>query len=162
MKVTIISDASVCMQTFVGGYGFWAVSPRGSHAGEGMFKSKLPPCADIAEAMAIVNSLHCALSMGIAEAGDQILVQTDCLNAIQFFEKGARRKAKQEQIAPILKRYSSLLSAQRLQVEFRHVRGHTRVMDQRSKAQRLTDKRAKNGMKKARTALGKPVSQEQK
>lgn len=147
MRVTIIADASHCHKQNVGGYGFWCVSKRGSHAGEGMFKLKLRD-ALAAETMAIVNALHCATSMGIAVAGDAVLIQTDCLNAIAQLEETNRRKRADLENAITL--FRRLRDANSLSIEFRHVKGHTSVRDQRSKAQRMSDQRARRAMRKAR------------
>lgn len=147
MRVTIISDASVCMQTHVGGYGYWAVSDRGRHAGSGSFKNKVRT-SDQAEMMAIVNAIHAAVCNGIAETADSILVQTDSQNAIAYFEQRTKRIAKDS--APIVDAYKTLVAAHALKVEFRHVRGHTKDGAQRSIAQRHSDMRARKAMKLAR------------
>lgn len=150
MRVTIISDASHCHQHHVAGYGFWCVSKRGSHAGQGAFKSLLKD-ALAAETLAIVNALHCSISMGVTAAGDDVLIQTDCLNAIDQLEGRFRRKRKD--LAEGIERFNLLRDGNNLHIEFRHVRGHTRTMDQRSKAQRLSDQRARQAMKKARSQV---------
>lgn len=148
--VTIISDASYCPRTHAAGYGFWAVSHRGRHAGGGSFKSGLDG-ASTAETMAIVNALHVTLSLGIAEKGDKVLIQTDCLFAIHLLT-GVIKKAERRHPDSwrAFQRFIELRAVHELAVDFRHVRGHTKVDDQRSKAQRHSDKRARDGMKKAR------------
>lgn len=153
MRVTIISDASHCHEHGVGGYAFWAVSSRGHHAGDGVFKSTLKD-STAAETMAIVNALHCSISLGICCDGDQVLIQTDCLNAISYLEHGVRRKRSDLQLAA--KVFEGLKSTHSLAVEFRHVRGHTKVADHRSMAQRMADKRAKRAMRRARKAVTTP------
>jgi ribonuclease HI len=147
MRVTIISDASHCGQSFVVGYGFWAVSLRGSHAGSGSFKSTMKD-ASIAETMAIVNALHCSVRLGIVDSEDEVLIQTDCLNAISFLEERAGKK--RTDIKPVVAAFKDIKKSKSLNIEFRHVRGHTNVMDRRSKAQRLANERARAAMKKAR------------
>lgn len=150
MRVTIISDASYCPNNRVGGYGFWAVSGRGSHAGEGMFKGSVPS-AQNAEMMAIVNALHCSIGTGVAIAGDQVLVQTDCLNAITYFERKSRRISADALV--IVNALDALKAKHSLDIEFRHVKGHTRQTGTKFVAQRLSDKRARRAMKKARRAV---------
>jgi ribonuclease HI len=147
MRVTIISDASHCHQHGIGGYAFWAVSTRGHHAGDGVFKSALKD-STAAETMAIVNALHCSISLGIVCNGDQVLIQTDCVNAISYLQEAVRRK--RADLEPAVSVFKRLKSTHALAVEFRHVRGHTKVADQRSKAQRSADIRARRAMRQAR------------
>src|SRR5690348_8067075 len=83
MRVTIIADASIDPAQKVGAYAFWAVSKRGRHAGQGAFKAELTSSTH-AEMMAIVNALHMAIALEIAQAEDQVLIQNDCQSAIQL------------------------------------------------------------------------------
>lgn len=152
MRVTIISDASHCPVLNVGSYGFWAVSQRGSHGGGGVLKGKLTDSLEC-EAKAIVNAMHCALYLGIAENGDEVLVQTDCLNAIQYLDRQLK-KLRRKDVIQVVKSFEALKAEHSLKVEFRHVKGHSRVMDQRSKAQRMSDRRSRANLEKAR-ALAK-------
>jgi ribonuclease HI len=148
MRVTIISDASHCPNTLVGGYGFWAVSQRGRHAGHGVFKSTMKD-ATAAETMAIVNALHCSLQLGIAAEGDAVLIQTDCMNAIAQLD-GRNTQRKRNDLSKAISLFVEMRDTHSLAINFRHVRGHTKVQDQRSRAQRLSDERAKRAMRKAR------------
>lgn len=148
MRVTIVSDASHCDRTHAAGYGFWAVSQRGHHAGGGAFKAPLHS-PNTAEILAIVNALHVALSLGIAAKGDSVLVQTDSLAAIMTFE-GRRRKIVDPDQKRAVEVFGTLTMTHALTVAFRHVKGHTKVADRRSQAQRHADARARAGMKKAR------------
>jgi ribonuclease HI len=151
--VTIISDASYCSRTKCAGYGFWAVSERGRHAGGGSFKTSVSD-QNAAEAMAIVNALHVSLSLGITQGGDRVLIQTDSLSAIwrlSCTKKGRRRMPPDAKLAVV--RFTDLVRERSLTIEFRHVKAHTKVADQRSKAQRHADARARVGMKKARAKV---------
>lgn len=148
--VTIISDASHCPETKIGGFGFWAVSNRGRHAGSGSFKKKFRGSTP-AEAAAIVNAVFISLRLGIAAKGDRVLIQTDSLHSINHFT-GVAKKCKDPDVKAAKAELEKLTAEHELTLEFRHVRGHTRVDDQRSKAQRHTDLRAKAAMKKARAA----------
>jgi ribonuclease HI len=149
--VTIVSDASHCPRTNAAGYGFWAVSSRGRHAGGGSFKTPLTG-SDAAEVMAVVNALHVTLSLGIAEKGDHVLVQTDCLYAIHVFT-GVVLKIRNAEVKRAREVFANLVLAHALKMDFRHVRGHTDVQDRRSLAQRHADKRAKKAMKDARAKV---------
>lgn len=152
MRVTIISDASVCPKQHVGGYGFWAVSNRGSHAGDGVFKGAVI-ASDEAEMKAVVNALHSALAVGIAAAGDQVLIQTDSQTAVLGFQ---RRCHIGKNKLPIVNAFDALREKYRLQVEFRHVKGHTGRDEARFSAQRRSDQRARKAMRKARAAVRMP------
>jgi ribonuclease HI len=150
MLVTIVSDASYCSRTKAAGYGFWAVSSRGRHAGGGSFKTTVSD-QNAAEAMAIVNALHVSLSLGIAEGGDKVLIQTDSLSAIWRLQGGKFAKRKMPADAKLaVMRFSDLVRDRSLAVEFRHVKGHSKIADSRSQAQRHSDQRARKGMKVAR------------
>lgn len=150
MLVTIISDASVCHATHAAGYGFWAVSQRGRHGGSGSFKQTLRGSFS-AESLAIVNALFITLRLGIAQKGDRIIFQTDAKYAIDVYT-GIARKVKDPVVLKARDEFRKLVADHELTFEFRHVRGHTTVADQRSRAQRNCDRRAKEGMQKARVA----------
>lgn len=154
MRVTIISDASHCHMHNVGGYGFWAVSQRGHYAGSGAFKGTAPE-ASAFEAMAIVNALHCALARGVAADGDAVLFQTDSKNAIGFLTGEIRVRDRNKYMAAPVQAFLDLVTKHRLAVDFRHVKGHSQVQDNRSKAQRKSDKRARDGLKLARAKVAK-------
>lgn len=151
MNVTIVSDASHCHRTNAGGYGFWAVSARGRHGGSGSFKQTLRGSSS-AECLAIVNAIFITLRLGIASNGDRLLIQTDSLHAIHVFS-GIARRIKDQDVRRARDEFHRLAGLHSLTFEFRHVRGHTKVADQRSKAQRHCDKRAREGMVKARARV---------
>lgn len=152
MLVTIITDASVDHTVGTGGYGFWAVSKRGKYAGQGVFGCRVES-SNAAEMMAIVNAIHIALRKGVVHPGDDILVQTDSMHAISHFS-GVRKKNSQAAIKyrPLVDRLNALTMTENLSIKFRHVKGHTRSGDKRSKAQRMADKRARAAMRGARAS----------
>lgn len=154
MRVTIVSDASVCHLTHVAGYGFWAVSERGRHAGGGSFKGTVNGSSD-AEMMAIVNALHVTLALGIARAGDQVLIQTDSMHSIHLFTGVCRKRKTLDAFAKMLNSFERLKANHNLTVEFRHIKAHTSDKAKRSRAQAMADQRAKQAMNKARGAQGK-------
>jgi len=154
MRVTIVSDASYCSRTHAAGYGFWAVSQRGRHAGGGSFRAAVPD-QNVAEIMAIVNALHVTLGLGIAAKGDQVLIQTDSHTAIIAFTGKWRTLKHRPDAIRAVDVFHGLRGTHELAIEFRHVKGHTRNVDSRSKAQRHADSRAKSGMYKARARVSK-------
>ena len=84
MLITIITDASHCPETKVGGYGYWLASKRGKKGGSGTFKGTVET-SSLAEMMAVANSLHIAIADHIVQMDDHVLIQTDCEAAIQAF-----------------------------------------------------------------------------
>jgi ribonuclease HI len=152
MRVTIIADASQCSETKVGGYGFWIVSRRGKYAGSGVFKGSVAGASE-AEMMSMVNALHMSIALGIAQKGDDVLIQSDCMSAMALMQGRTRRVL--PQYVSALERFRKLKADYSLKVEFRHVRGHTDTGDRRSAAQRLADQRARAQMRAARKALTK-------
>lgn len=154
VSVTIICDASYCSKTHAAGYGFWAVSERGRHAGGGSFKALLD-APSTAETMAIVNALHVTLGLGIALKGDRVLIQTDCIFAIHMLTGVVRRPKRHPEAFKAVERFNVMRDTHGLSVDFRHVKGHTTVADNRSKAQRMSDFRAKQAMKRARSQVAR-------
>lgn len=150
MHVTIIADASRCLQTGASGYGFWIASPRSKFAGGGSFK--LPtPSVEVAESLAICNALHVALAREAVQEGDQILIQTDCINAIDILS--GKRKTLREDERVAFDFLQALRAAHSLTLAFRHVKGHSTLTGARYTTNRLCDQRAKAGMRKAREEL---------
>jgi ribonuclease HI len=147
MRVTIIADGSHCPTLKVGGYGFWAISQRGKLAGGGPLKGKILSSAE-AEFKAIVNALSAALSNKIIQTADEVLIQTDSADIIRCLSTHAGDA--QERFPDVWLRYEEVRTTFQLVIELRHVRGHTAISDQRSKAQRLCDSRAKKGLNIAR------------
>lgn len=148
MNVTIISDASLDPLAKIGSYAFWAVSKRGKHAGSGIFKGELASSTH-AEMMAIVNGLHMAIALQIAQAEDKILIQSDCASAIQLLER-AKVKQRDEHI---IRRFRQLRDENRLTIELRWVKGHAKQDDARYRAQKSADQRSRKLMRQARKSV---------
>ena len=85
MNVTIITDASCSSSERIGGYGFWIASARGKLGGGGPFREHVEN-PGVAEMKAVSYALYEALKAGLLQAGDRVLVRTDCLSAIAAFE----------------------------------------------------------------------------
>ena len=150
MRVTIIADASHCTETKAAGYGFWAVSERGRHAGGGPMKDPVDT-SSAAELLAIVNGFFFAKLRGIITAGDHVLLQTDCQRAIDVFEGRIQTMTRDERAGR--KRFYELKREYACTVSFRHVKGHTDRTEARYVTNNLCDKRAKEGMRLARKRL---------
>lgn len=102
----------------------------------------------IAEMMAIANTLHQALKLGLVQRGDEVLLQTDCIPAIEAFEGTRARLISEEyEVVTVLRNMKERFG---LQLEFRHVKGHSGRQEARYVTNKLCDKRAKDAMRKAR------------
>jgi ribonuclease HI len=85
MRVTIIADASFCPNTNVAGYGYWIATERGKQGGGGEMKGRVEGNI-AAEMQAVANALHIALRLTLVQQKDEVLIQTDCMAAIDAFE----------------------------------------------------------------------------
>lgn len=148
MRVTIISDASFCPNTKAAGYGGWVVCNRGNNANGGPLRGA--PDSGAAETMAICNVIWEGMKAKLIHPGDHLIVQTDCATAIKVY-KEARWTSEQEGVA--FKWLNDQLRKYNLTIEFRHVKGHTSNQDQRSKAQRFCDERARSAMRLERSKI---------
>lgn len=150
MNVTIFADASYCSELRVGGYGFWIACERGKKSGGGRLRTADVSSSTVAEMMALANALHCAIASKLVLDYDIVLLQTDCMAAIDAFEGRRTRLIQQElQIIAFMR---GLIEKGRLKLTYRHVKGHTGNGDRRSVTNHLCDKRAKKGLHAARTA----------
>lgn len=146
MLVTIMTDASHDPESKAGRYGYWIASQRGKRAGGGALKGEVIGAFQ-AEMMAVVNALHVGFRCGLICEGDVVLVQTDCTAAIHALRRGWTRK-KSDQTRDIIRAFNALTN--KVGVRFKHVKGHSKVQDARSKANRHCDARAYAGMKRAK------------
>lgn len=147
MRVTILADASFCPDYHVGGYGFWIVCERGKYGGGGSIKNTVPSSV-IAEMMAVVNALHQGLKVGLVMKGDDVLMQTDCMGAINFLSRMVRGLPPDHM--PIAQAWYDLRTKNDIRVMFKHVKAHTGLTEARYIANKMCDKRAKKGMRLAR------------
>lgn len=147
MLVTIICDASHCPETGVAGYGFWIASGRGKRGGKGVMRHS---CATntVAEMQAMANALYVAVRLELVQAGDTVLVQTDCLGAIDGLI--GMRKKMLDQEHDVVTAFFRIKSEARITIDFRHVKGHTKEPGARFAANRACDKDAREQMRKAR------------
>lgn len=150
MWVTIMCDASYCHQTGAAGWGSYVVSDRGKIIGGGCFH-KRPETPTQAETRAIVNAVWSAFFQGIAEVGDELLIQVDCIPAMHLLEVAIR-----DNVGPLSeeqKLFRCLILDNRVKVIFRHVRAHTGRKDRRSITNHMCDQRAREYMQKDRRLI---------
>lgn len=150
MRVTIIADASFCDENKVGGYGYWISSDRGRRGGGDEFKGRVNTNV-IAEMMAICNALYVGIATKLVDVGDEVLLQTDCIPAIDAFCDKLREPC--QQTVEVAKKLREAADEKGLKITFRHVRGHTQQQAPRYTANRLCDKRAKEAMRRARSRV---------
>jgi ribonuclease HI len=152
VKITLIADASFCPNTGAGGYGWWAASERGKRGGGGQMRDRV--CnSSAAEMIAVVNGLYMAIQCKIVQEGDHILLQTDCMSALDVFLRKRSKKLNKSETAAFTKLYE-LKKQHRLTYSFRHVKGHSNVKEARYITNNLCDERARKGMRLARRRLG--------
>lgn len=151
MRVTIIADASYCSMTGAAGYGWWTACERGKRGGGGAVKEKV--CSsNAAEMIALVNALHLSIKFELVQGGDHVLLQTDCMGAIDAYSGKRQQLNKSERAAKKL--IYELKKQHNLTFSFRHVKGHTNRTEARYVTNNLCDTRAKVGMRLARQRFG--------
>lgn len=149
MDVTVLSDASFCCNHKIAGYGYWIASARGKTGGEGVVAEEVFD-PNTAEMMAICNAIWHGVGAGLIRQGDNLLIQTDSVAAIDRF-KGEKVNITEQQ-SRVIAYFDKVTRRLNLGVRFRHVKAHTSCEDKRSIANRMCDKRAKTAMRKARNA----------
>ena len=155
MHVTILSDASYCPKYKVAGYGFWIACSRGKLGGGGQILEDVED-TNAAEMMAICNAVWHGVTDQLIERGDKLLIQTDSLAAIDRL-RGQRVVTVTDQQKRIVAYYEKAVCRLELNVQLRHVKGHTIHQEARFVANRMCDKRAKEEMRAARkTKMAQP------
>lgn len=144
---TIIADASFCPEHRVGGYGFWIAGDNGKLAGEGMFKTTLPN-NNVAELLALLNALHCAVTKGVIPTFSGVLLQSDCMAALDALQ-GRRVNMLDDEVQAV-KWFGDFCNNHKLTVRFKHVKGHSSNKQNRFLSNNACDRRARRQMKKAR------------
>jgi len=153
VRATILADASWCPHSHAGGWGYWIASDRGKRGGGGPLRTATT--STVAEMMAVVNAVKVALNAELVEQGDELLVQTDCLAAIDAFK--GRRTCHDVDEQHVLQVYAAVLFAAPMHVAFRHVKGHTNRHtrpEARFGANRACDGRARHHMLAERARRG--------
>jgi ribonuclease HI len=148
MGVTIIADASWCPITRVGGYGCWInAGSRGSKSHQAMLNG-FSGCAGTAEMKAIANALHHSMASGLVLSGDHVLIQSDCVGAIEAFNgRRSTIKVEEKEVAEWFRKFTVKHG---IGISFKHVKGHTNKSEARFVSNQICDRRAKEEMRRAR------------
>lgn len=168
--VTIFCDGSY--DKGVGGWGCW-IKKEGIEAISrgGPFTAGIGSAQD-AEVRAMANSLWLAVKRGVAEPGDTVMIQTDCVAVLAALLKlvpGAvysrhpdgnsvnvtppRRLQKTLKESEALAGAVRLIAKNRFKIILRHVKGHqAKTSSGRAWVNGLTDKLARQGLDEARRA----------
>lgn len=147
MLATIMCDASFCPETGAGGYGFWIATERGRQGGGQEFKSLLSSSLE-AEMCAVVNSLVQAKNLNLLIGVDWVLFQIDCVSAIDRLINPSRCSNDTEKSISLL--FQKKIADYGLRYKIKHVKGHTKGRDNRTRANNHCDKRAKAAMQARR------------
>jgi ribonuclease HI len=145
---TLLVDASWCPKTGAAGYGYWIASDRGKLGGGAPMNGKLSS-SNIAEMQAICNALFIVKKIGYILPGERVLIQSDSQAAILAFKKERIINLDDEKFA--IKVFNKL--SKDVEINFRHVKGHTGRGEARFLANKHCDKHAKRSMVLARQEL---------
>lgn len=117
---TIITDASYCPVTGAAGAGFWVTSDSGREIGG---QAHPETCDDPthAEMWGMLVGLKAALQTNKIRAGAILLFQCDSTGAMRHLENEPSRTT----YLDVYREFHSLLSQYNLQVQFKHVKGHS-------------------------------------
>jgi ribonuclease HI len=141
-SITIIADASFCSETKAAGYGAWIAGSLGRRAFEGPLNA--PRDNNVAETMAIVNALWHGFKTGLIKAKSDILIQSDSETAIAILK--GDKVASNQQYRDAVAYVHRLVSCFSLTLRYKHVPGHTKGADSRTRAQNHCDIAAKRQM----------------
>lgn len=141
-SLTIIADASFCSDTKAAGYGVWLAGSHGRDAFEGPLKK--PHDNNVAETMAITNALWHGLKSGLLKSNTNVLIQSDSETAIKVLtgEKAPSNQQYRDAVAYV----QQLATRYALTLRYKHVPGHTKGADNRTRAQNHCDSAAKRQM----------------
>jgi len=104
-----------------------------------------------AEMLAVCNAVYIALASKLVQHGDHILLQTDCVAAIDAFEN--RRTTRKPDEIKALQYLRKVKKDNGLRMSFKHVKGHTTRTEARFVTNNMCDRRAKDGMRQARATM---------
>lgn len=170
MLVTLFSDASMCHAQRVGGWAAWIKTNGRSMRFGDPFSVRIHDIT-LAEAMAVVNAVHCGLRHGMISPGDEVLIQTDNDSVMGVLQGTTQRRAtlatknrrglswralkddvreRNSEIKTIAAKFTSLCTAHGLTVRWRHVKGHRGTQDPRSAVNSICDQMARKHMRSAR------------
>ena len=140
MLVTVNADASFCPDTKAGGYGLYVASSRSKRSFDGRFKD-LTANSTSAELKALVLGLYFGIKFGIIKANDVVLLQSDCIPALDKIEAGKSKKVNE-----YIERFN-------LTLKFKHVKGHAGIYEGRFLSNHINDRKAYLNMVKMRKTI---------
>lgn len=147
MLVTIMADASFCPDIKCGSFGYWVVSDRGKKGGGGILQGKI--CHNVcAEMKAVVNAVYIAIQEGILLDHDTVLIQSDCIPAIDALN--FHRTNLNEEESNVVKYLNSLTLKHCLNLRFKHVKGHSNRKERRFVSNNICDEYAYKYLVEAR------------
>jgi ribonuclease HI len=164
---TIFADASYDDRNKAAGWAAWIKADgRASAMASGAFKA-LPSTSSDAELLAVANAVHSANRLGMIDDGAEILLQSDSVHAaiVLWAIPGSNERPHENSATifpynkPKLKDDArkavevirAIVSARRLKVACRHVRGHTEGAG-RQYVNRAVDAAARKAMGQAKTS----------
>lgn len=152
MLVSLFSDASHCHETRVAAWAAWAKSERGqvSHAAPFLDRIKQTHQAELGS---IVNGVFLVVSRGVALPGDEILVQNDCMRALQLLRGGpktAKATARDYHMLSMLKKFTT---DNELLIRCKHIRAHAGTGTPGYYVHDLVDKMARSNMRHERARI---------
>ena len=149
ISITIITDASFCPNTKAAGYGVWIASQHGRKAFKGMLEKATDN--NVAEAMAIGNALWHGCQSGLIKRGSNILIQSDSETAIRV-AKG-EYAGKNPQLIKVMRYVLGVQERFGLVLRYKHVPGHTKGEDSRTRSQIQCDRDAGEQMQLMRARI---------
>jgi ribonuclease HI len=154
MLVTVIADASFAVRSKYqsSGWAAYVVRDNVRRYYGGSFHMQMVSNIT-AECGAIVNGVWSALEANHICEGDRLIIQTDCMAAIELLPKGYgsisgshKKRPHMKQINEMHFEFARLMLVNGLKYEFRHVRGHTNDTASRSFVQGQCDRLARRHM----------------
>lgn len=146
MLVTILSDASHCSETGCGGWGAYIISKRKRLYAAGSLKTKCQTSHD-AEFMAVINAIYVAMTYGVAEHGDELLIQCDNIRVVNHMG-GYPTKAVPSQLErDCISKLHEMKANNNFSIRIRHIKAHNGVEEPRYYVHNKIDKMARKYMR---------------
>lgn len=147
MLVTLIVDASFYREHRVGGWALWAISSHGTYKIAGRFRNRIDD-NNMAELAAIANAIHMIVRHPVTKGATKLLVQSDSLCAIGVLTGSQPSKASYRRVA---EHVHDMLTAFKLEMELRHVKGHSGIGEPRKYCHAWCDRASRVHAKAALT-----------
>jgi ribonuclease HI len=157
--VTIFTDASFDHRTLAAGWSAWIkYRPEPEHTIRlaGQIKSAvLCNSALGAEIAAIANALHVAAKRLKLTGDDRVVLQSDCMVAMDCINGKAKRALRNEFVKICKDHIAETITAHGFALDLRHVKAHRGNADSRSAVNSWCDRSARSQMRAKRTVLKK-------